>query len=52
MGFTINIKFGINALVKEILEQNFFIHNNIIYQQRKGLAMGTPTSSIFSEVFV
>jgi hypothetical protein len=52
MGFATNIKFGINALVKEILEQNFFTHNNIIYQQTKGLAMGAPTSSIFSEVFI
>jgi hypothetical protein len=52
MGFATNTKFGINALVKEILEQNFFTHNNITYQQTKGLAMGSPTSSIFSEVFI
>jgi hypothetical protein len=52
MGFASNIISGINALVKEILEQNCFTHNNIIYQQTKGLAMGAPTSSIFSEVFI
>jgi hypothetical protein len=39
-------------LVKEVLEQNYFAHNNIIYQQTEGLAMGAPTSSIFSEAFI
>jgi hypothetical protein len=31
IGFATNTKFGINALVKEILEQNLFTHNNITY---------------------
>jgi hypothetical protein len=45
MGIMANVRHGINSLVKAILEQNYFAHNNIIYQQMEGLA-------IFSEVFV
>jgi hypothetical protein len=52
MGIMASDRHGINILVKAVLEQNYFAHNHIIYQQMEGLAMGAPTSSIFSEVFV
>lgn len=35
-----------------ILNQNYFTYNNNIYQQNQGLAMGAPTSSIISEIFL
>jgi hypothetical protein len=52
MGIAANVRYGVNTLVKEVLEQNYFAHNNIIYQQTEGLAMGAPTYSIFSEAFI
>jgi hypothetical protein len=52
MGIMANVRQWINILVKAVLEQNYFAHNNIIYQKMEGLTMGAPTSSIFSEVFV
>jgi hypothetical protein len=52
MEIAANVRYGVNTLVKEVLEQNYFAHNNIIYQQMEGLAMGAPTSSIFSEAFI
>jgi hypothetical protein len=35
-----------------ILNQNYFEYNNKIYKQTDGLAMGAPTSSIISEIFL
>jgi hypothetical protein len=35
-----------------ILKQNYFKHRNTTLQQNEGLAMGTPTSSIFSEIYL
>jgi hypothetical protein len=32
MGIAANVRYGVNTLVKEVLEQNYFAHNNIIYQ--------------------
>jgi hypothetical protein len=35
-----------------ILQQNYFTHNNTIYQPHKGIAMGSPISSKVSEIFL
>jgi len=35
-----------------LVEQNYFRFQGIIYVQNEGLAMGTPTSSIFSETYL
>jgi hypothetical protein len=39
-------------LIRTILKQNYFKFNNKIYSQTQGLAMGAPTSAIFSEIFL
>jgi hypothetical protein len=39
-------------IVETILSQNYFQHNNTIYKQQDGLAMGAPTSAILSEIFI
>jgi hypothetical protein len=35
-----------------INQQNYFTFNKTIYTQTDGLAMGTPSSSIISEIFL
>ena len=35
-----------------ILKQNYFEFNSKIYQQKEGLAMGSPLSSIIAEIFL
>jgi hypothetical protein len=42
----------INSLMKVILNQNYFQHEDCIFLQKEGLAMGAPTSSILSEIFL
>jgi nucleoside-specific outer membrane channel protein Tsx len=42
----------IMSLVKIILNQNYFQHNNQTFKQQDGLAMGAPTSAILSEIFI
>ena len=37
---------------KLIITQNYFQHTNTQYLQEKGLAMGAPTTSIFSEIYL
>jgi hypothetical protein len=39
-------------IVETIISQNYFQHNNTVYKQQDGLAMGAPTSAIFSEIFI
>jgi hypothetical protein len=36
---------------KTITKQHYFLNNNNIVIQKEGLAMGTPSSSILSEIF-
>jgi hypothetical protein len=40
------------TLVQVVLNQNYFRHENELFQQIEGLAMGAPTSSLLSEVFL
>jgi hypothetical protein len=40
------------SLMKTVLSQNYFQHENVIFMQTEGLAMGAPTSSILSEIFL
>jgi hypothetical protein len=35
-----------------ILDQNYFVHKNQMFQQHEGLPMGAPTSAILSEIFL
>src|SRR5215475_5775315 len=37
---------------RTVIKQNYFQFENIIYRQHKGLAMGAPSSSILSEVYL
>jgi hypothetical protein len=48
-------KITYNEIVKIcdiIITQNYFRYNNSQYVQEQGLAMGAPTSSIFSEIYL
>jgi hypothetical protein len=40
------------ALTETIAQQNYFRFQDTIYTQTEGLAMGAPTSSILSEIFI
>jgi hypothetical protein len=40
------------TLVQVVLGQHYFRHENELFQQIEGLAMGAPTSSLLSEVFL
>lgn len=42
----------ITKSIQTILNQNYFEYNNNIYKQTDGLAMGAPTSSIISEIYL
>jgi hypothetical protein len=39
-------------LLKTILEQNYFQHNNQYYQPSKGITMGCPISSTWAEIYL
>jgi hypothetical protein len=45
-------KQGILKITQVIVEQNYFRFKDTIYVQDEGLAMGAPTSSILSEVYL
>jgi hypothetical protein len=47
-----NVKKDLRSLIKIVLEQNYFQFNNDFYSQETGLAMGSPTSSIPSEMYL
>lgn len=42
----------IKTALELILSQNYFQHNNEYYTQNDGLAMGSPSSSLLSEIFL
>jgi hypothetical protein len=50
----INIEFKqeIMKLSQILIKQNYFQFQDKFYIQKKGLVMGTPTSSIFSEIYL
>jgi hypothetical protein len=39
-------------IIATILDQNYFVHNNQLFQQDEGLPMGAPTSAILSQIFL
>ena len=39
-------------LLKTVLEQNYFQHNNQFYQSHKGITVGSPTSSTLAEIYL
>jgi len=43
-------KQDILKITRAIVEQNYFRFQDTIYVQNEGLAMGAPTSSVFSEI--
>lgn len=43
---------GITEAFKLCIKQNYFQFNNKIYTQKNGLAMGSPLSSLLSEIFL
>jgi hypothetical protein len=47
-----SLKRDIINLSKTIINQNYFQFQDMIYRQNEGLAMGAPTSSIFSEFYL
>jgi hypothetical protein len=42
----------LTKLSRVLLKQNYFQFHDTIYKQKEGLAMGAPTSSIFSEIYL
>jgi len=46
------VKHELINLSKVILEQNYFQFENNFYSQESGLAMGSPSSSLFSEIYL
>jgi hypothetical protein len=40
------------SLVNEILNQNYFAHDNTVFKQIKGLAIVAPASRLFSEIYL
>jgi hypothetical protein len=48
----LTIQTELKQLFNSILSQNYFQFNNSYYLQELGLAMGAPTSSIFSEIYL
>ena len=47
-----NLRHDISKLAETIIEQNCFQFCGKTYIQSEGLAMGAPTSSIFSELYL
>jgi hypothetical protein len=47
-----SLKRDIINLSKTITNQNYFQFQDMTYRQQEGLAMGAPTSSIFSEFYL
>jgi hypothetical protein len=47
-----NLKRDIIKLSKIVIDQNYFQFKDKSYLQHEGLAMGAPTSSIFSEFYL
>jgi hypothetical protein len=47
-----HIKQEILSLSNTVLDQNYFCYQGTIYRQTEGLAMGAPTSSLFSEIYL
>jgi hypothetical protein len=48
----INVQEYIIKLTKTITDQNYFQFMNENYTQTEGLAMGTPTFAILSEIYI
>ena len=46
------VKNELMNLSKIVLEHNYFHFENNFYSQESGLAMGSPTSSVFSEIYL
>jgi len=46
------LRHEITEVSKIIIQQNYFQFLNSFFIQERGLAMGSPTSSIFSEIFL
>jgi retron-type reverse transcriptase len=47
-----DIKEQITQLLKVIIEQNYFRHNNLYCTQEKGIAMGSPISGTLADILL
>jgi hypothetical protein len=47
-----NLKSDVIKLINTILDQNYFQFHGKTYIQSEGLAMGAPTSSVLSEIYL
>jgi hypothetical protein len=47
-----NLKHELINISNTLIKQNYFQFLNRLYWQEKGLAMGSPTSSIFSQIYL
>jgi hypothetical protein len=46
------LKQEIMKILQILIEQNYFRFHDAIYTENEGLAMGAPTSSVFSETYL
>jgi len=46
------LKYEIMKITHILIKQNYFQFQDTLYIQEEGLAMGAPTSSIFSEIYL
>jgi len=51
-GISEELKKEIMKISQIIIKQNYFQLKNTLYIQEEGLAMGTPTTSAFSEIYL
>ena len=46
------VTYQIIAMIKTVLQQNYFAFQQTIYQPREGISMGSPISGIIAEIFL
>jgi len=51
-GINDKLKYELINISNTIIKQNYFQFLNTFYLQEKGLAIGSPTSTIFSEIYL
>ena len=49
---TRQLTYQIIAMIKTVLQQNYFAFQQTIYQPREGISMGSPISGIIAEIFL
>ena len=49
---TRQLTYQIIAMIKTVLQQNYFAFQQTIYQPKQGISMGSPISGIIAEIFL